>query len=120
MSKHIDLGKLGEDLAFDFLCSKKYTFADRNYRYKKGEVDLIFIDANQIVFVEVKTRESNYLTDPSMLVSLTKQKQIIKIADYYLKTNEIDLETRFDVVVIICNQKEKTITHYQDAFIPIA
>lgn len=120
MSKHIDLGKKGEEMALDFLLKKKYTLLHKNYRYNRGEIDLIFSFNKQMIFVEVKTRESNYLVDPRMLVSLSKQKQIIKVADFYLKQNEIDLESRFDVVVIVINNAEKTMIHYEDAFHPIA
>ena len=119
MSSHIDLGKEGEEIACDYLLHKGYTLLDRNYRFQKAEVDLIFKDGSQLVFVEVKTRESSYLVEPRLLISRSKQKQIVKASDFYLKDKELDLESRFDVVIIVLNSTEKSLNHIANAFTPI-
>ncbi len=116
MSSHIDLGKEGEDLAFDFLLQKGWKLLTRNYRFQKAEIDLVMLDDQQIVFIEVKTRESDYLVDPRLLITRGKQKQIIKAADFYLKSNKVDFEARFDVVIIVLNSKQKSLQHISNAF----
>lgn len=116
MSDHIDLGKEGEDFALEFLVRKGWQLLDRNFRFQKAEVDLIFEHQAEIIFVEVKARESDYLSDPRLMITKSKQKQIIKAADYFLKLREIDLPARFDVVTIIINKKERTINHIANAF----
>ena len=119
MSDHIDLGREGEDLAMEYLLQKGWTFLDRNYRVQKAEVDLIFRHQEQIIFVEVKARESDYLTDPRLLITRAKQKQIVKVADFYLKSKELDGESRFDVVIIVLNKKTRSIDHIPNAFTAI-
>jgi putative endonuclease len=68
--------------------------------------------------VEVKTRISNYLNDPALMVPLKKQKQIIKAADEYIKEHDIDMPWRFDIISIVVNSKERKIEHIEDAFYP--
>lgn len=59
MNYKSEVGKLGEDLACEYLLSKGYKIIDRNYRKPWGELDIIAKDpANILVFVEVKTMRS--------------------------------------------------------------
>ena len=76
------LARQGEQLAADYLVKKGFTILERNYRIGQGEMDIIARHGNWLVVVEVKTRESDYLTDPLQLVPMTKQKQLIKLANY--------------------------------------
>ena len=119
MAEHNELGKKGEDLATQFLKKKGYKILIRNYRFKKLEVDLIAQLNDELVIVEVKTRASRYLAGPEDTVSKGKQRSIITAANQYIEENEIDLETRFDIVSIILNQNETSIDHLIDAFYPI-
>ena len=72
-----------------------------------------------MVVIEVKSRQSSFLAGPEDTVSKSKQNAIIKCANAYIIENEIDLETRFDIISIIINQKEKRIDHIEDAFYPL-
>ena len=116
MADHNELGILGEGIARDFLIEKGYRIIERNFRFKKLELDIIAQYGNKIIVVEVKTRQSSYLTDPRELVSRSKQKGIVKAANFYIQENQIDLDCQFDVIVIIFNQKRKQIKHIEDAF----
>lgn len=116
MAEHNELGELGEEMATDYLINKGYVILERNYRYDRAEVDIIAQDKEQVVIVEVKTRTSNFFGDPQEFVSPGKIKQLVKVADYYLIHNEIDKETRFDIVAILINKKEESIEHFIDAF----
>lgn len=115
-----ELGQIGESIACDDLRKKGYTILRRNYIFDHSEIDIVAEYEGRIVFVEVKTRISSYLTDPSQLVSLGKQKQIIKAADQYIKDYYPEREWRFDIVVVITNSEYTSIEHIEDAFYPMA
>ncbi len=114
-----ELGTIGESIACDTLRNKGYKILRRNYIFNKAEVDIIAEMDGKLIFVEVKTRISSYLTDPSLLVSLGKQKQIIRAADQYVKDFYPDREWRFDIMVVITNSEYTSIEHIVDAFYPM-
>ena len=118
MAEHNELGALGEQIAVDYLISKGHDVLDRNYRFKHLELDIVTKHEGQLVVVEVKTRQSDYLTDPTELLSKKKQSDIIKAADHYINEKEIDIECRFDVIIIVLNEKQKDLQHIEDAFYP--
>ena len=115
-----ELGMIGESIACDVLRKKGYTILRRNYIFDHSEIDIIAGLEEKLIFVEVKTRISSYLTDPSLLVSIGKQKQIIRAADQYVKDFYPEKEWRFDIMVIITNSEYTSIEHIEDAFYPMA
>lgn len=118
MAEHNELGKKGEALSVDYLTQKGYDILSTNYRFKHLEIDIIAKYKNQIIFVEVKTRQSSYLAGPEETVTKSKQKLIIKAANQYILENDIDEDSRFDIISIILNDKTKSIEHLEDAFYP--
>ena len=118
MAKHNDLGDLGEEIAVKELNLKGYQILERNFRFKRDEVDIIAQKDQIIVFVEVKTRESDYLGRPEEAVSMAKQKRIIKVANHYMIENDLDLEGRFDIFGILVNKNGQEVRHIEDAFSP--
>ena len=72
MAEHNELGKIGEQLAIDYLLKNGYKIRERNYRYLKAEVDIIALKENTLVAVEVKTRTSNYFGNPEDFVTKKK------------------------------------------------
>jgi len=118
MSEHNDLGKRGEKLAAEHLLKKGYNILKQNYVFGKAEVDIVARINDKLVFVEVKTRDSDYLTDPVLLVPMRKQKQIIKAADAYVKEHDLDLESRFDIIILVSNKERTKLDHLEDAFYP--
>lgn len=119
MAKNIEFGAAGEEAASNFLLQNKYTIRERNWRYKKLEVDIIAEKADQIIFVEVKTRSGTYFEQPFQAVTKKKQRFIIEAANAYIEKNEIDLEARFDIISIIQTQNGFDINHIEDAFYPM-
>jgi putative endonuclease len=115
-----ELGQIGESMACDFLRKKGYTILRRNYIFNHSEIDIIVELGEKLVFVEVKTRISSFLTDPSLLVTIGKQKQIIKAADQFVKDFYPEKEWRFDIMVVITNSEYTSIEHIEDAFYPMA
>ena len=112
------LGKKGEQIAVQFLKSKGLSICEVNFRCSAGEIDIIALDADIVVFVEVKTRSSEDFGLPEEAVNYLKQKKLIQLAMYYLqKEHSQDRRCRFDVVSIIMkNDKVKKIDHFIDAF----
>lgn len=115
---HIDVGRSGEQLAQTILKEKGYKILATNYRFGKGEVDLIGIYEDTIVFVEVKTRTSTYIS-PTHSVNRKKQIQLVKVANEYIKRNNISLNARFDVVSIVKTPNSLFTEHIIDAFYPL-
>jgi putative endonuclease len=92
-----------EDKAVMFLRSHGYTIVSRNWWCRFGEIDIIARDGDQLVFVEVRARQSDSHGSPEETVSLRKRKRIIAAAQIYLSNKDCDLAVRFDVVTIFGN-----------------
>lgn len=117
MADHNDFGKLAEELAESFLVEKNYKILAKNYRYLKAEVDIIAQFENQIVIVEVKARATDAFMLPQEAINKKKIRLIVSAANEFLETNNIELETRFDVISVLPNEKGKLeITHIENAF----
>ena len=116
MAQHNDLGKQGEQKALTFLEEQGYEIVAANWQEYKFEMDIIAIDDDEIVFVEVKTRATDFFGSPEEAVTIAKQQHLIEGANYYLEQNEIDLNARFDVVAIVMNENKTIISHIKDAF----
>lgn len=107
------IGKYGEDLAVSYLTKKGYEIVERNYRFSRGEVDLIGIWKNVIlVFFEVKFRKNNNYGEPEIFVSRDQQKRILAAAEHYLEAINWQKDVRFDVIAI----SGKEVYQIEDAF----
>ncbi|MEO0091118.1 MAG: YraN family protein [candidate division WOR-3 bacterium] len=111
----LKLGKQGELLAEKYLRNLGFKILDKNYRCPLGEIDIIAQDKNTIVFVEVKTRRSDFLAEPFESIGRKKQMKLRDLAEYYLAQKGYeDYEIRFDVLSIISSKQK--IEHIRDAF----
>jgi len=93
-------GDFYEEAVCDYLKSNGVTIIERNYYCPYGEIDIIGINDNTIVFFEVKYRKNNSYGNALEAVDKRKQKKIIKCANYYIAFRKTDLFYRFDVVGI--------------------
>ena len=118
MSKQSELGILGEELAVAFLKKHDHIILEQNYVWEKAEIDIIATKNNRVIFVEVKTRESAYLSDPALMVPIKKWRQIMKAADFFMKERNDDFTSQFDIVSVITNKEYTKIDHYDEAFTP--
>lgn len=107
-------------MAADFLQSKGFVIKHRNFRIGRAEVDIIAEHDNQVVFVEVKTRHGKKFGMPEEFVSQRQEKTLFDAAETYCTENQIDTGIRFDIVSIIIEKNETEITHFEDAFWPMA
>ena len=119
MAKHIDLGKSGEQVAYNFLVKKGYKILHRNWHYKHKEIDIIAEKDDMLVIVEVKIRSGDYFELPHEAVTKKKQRFIIDATDAYIQEYDINKEVQFDIISIIPVGKTNKIEHIEDAFTPI-
>ncbi len=96
------IGNSGEDKAAAFLLSQGFSIIQRNYRTRRGEIDIIALKGDILVFAEVKTLPSG---DPSVLekeLNPGKQKRIVETAKYFLANYRQynNSKIRFDVLVV--------------------
>lgn len=118
MSKdNLYLGKRGEEEAVNYLRGNGYKILARNYKTRLGEIDIIGKDKDTLAFVEVKTRRTDRFGGPLDAISDAKKRQISKAAILFLKENNLlDRKARFDVVSILCPDKEAKVDLIKDAF----
>ncbi|MEI7830997.1 MAG: YraN family protein [Prolixibacteraceae bacterium] len=114
-----DMGRKGESIAVDYLSEIGYFILDTNWRHGHKEIDIIARSRDEIVVIEVKTRAENYAEEPWEAVTPSKIRNIVEVADVWLRINKVDLETRFDVISILINKDgTHALEHFKGAFIP--
>ena len=116
--KKKETGDIGEEIAAGLLEDSGFEIIERNYRYGRGEIDIIAKDNDVLVFVEVKTRKNLEFGPPELAITKNKQRQIKKIAEAYLFENEIiDIDCRIDVIAILLKKNlPPEINHIKNAF----
>ena len=112
------LGKNGEELALQYLVNKGYNKIAQNYRYGKGEIDIICGYENDLIIVEVKSVRVDGYGSGEERITPKKQKMIIETTYGFLAENEKyeDYGVRFDVVVVNFKKYPVEIVHYESAF----
>lgn len=103
------LGALGEKIATSLLKSKGYKILTKNFQTRIGEIDIIAVDSDVLVFAEVKTRYSRKFGLPEEHVHLRKLKTIEKVGQYFrLKyPDSLPEAERIDVVAIELDENNK-------------
>ncbi len=112
------LGRTGERLAAEELSRRGYHILEKNFRCSYGEIDLVAEDAQDLVFVEVKTRRGSAYGLPEEAVTLRKQRKIVQVASYYLDLHTCSERSwRIDVVAVQLDKggKPEEIRVYQHA-----
>lgn len=109
-------GRIAEIIAIIFLSCKLYNIIKYRYKTNFGEIDLIAIKGNNLVFIEVKQRQSIQKAQES--VSAYQQKRIIEAANFFIAKHNWaqNLMLRYD---IIATAPFKLPKHYKDAFRPL-
>lgn len=115
------LGRWGQSRSQKYLSRRGCKTIARNYAYSGGELDLVMADADgTIVFVEVKTRQSEDFAPAISAVNIKKRQKMIRTARRFLREfNIADRPLRFDVVTVILGPAgAPVIQHYPNAFTP--
>ena len=118
LSRHLLDGRNAETIAKKYLCKKGLKLIEKNFTTKSGEIDLVMADGKTIVFVEVRYRQNTRFGLPEETVTLSKQRKIIKAAEYYLLQHRLsgECECRFDIVAIHGTISKPDINWITDAF----
>lgn len=112
----IGFGNIGERTAVKYLQNKGYAILDRNFQNysgrRLGEIDIVAkdLEKNELVFIEVKTREFQKFknTLPEENVTYFKMQRLSKIAQFYIKEKKIEnFDYRFDVLAVWLDLKLK-------------
>ncbi len=110
-TRKLDEGKKGEDLAEQYLKKKGFEIIERNFRIRGGEIDIIAIDQDTLVFVEVKTRSSNEFGTPLEAITPWKLRSVIKTAEFYkLIHPKLPDAMRIDAVSVTIDRVNNTTT----------
>lgn len=117
MAIHNELGKLGEELAVEYLQKEGYEILATNWVFQKAEVDIIALKGETLAVVEVKTRSSIEFGLPQEFVKSKKIQLLVKAINEYVIVKNLDVNVRFDIISIHKNDENFTINHLIDAFL---
>jgi putative endonuclease len=110
-------GDAGESIAVDFLQTEGLRIVQRNYRFDRGEIDIVAQDGDQLVFVEVKSRRTRSHGSPEESMTPLKEEFLKRTAEGYLfEHNMEDRPCRFDVIAIEWVGENPSIRHLKDVF----
>lgn len=116
MASHNELGKLGEELAVEYLQKEGYEILETNWTFQKAEIDIIAQKENTLAIVEVKTRSSLDFGLPQDFVKPKKIQLLVKAVNEYVVSKNLDVNVRFDIIAIHKEGKSFVIEHLIDAF----
>ena len=116
MAEHNDLGKLGEELAVEFLRKEGYRILETNWMFQKAEIDILAQKENILAVVEVKTRSSLDFGLPQDFVKPKKIQLLVKAVDAFVSERDLDIQVRFDIIAVHKEDKSFVIEHLIDAF----
>ncbi|MFB6212196.1 MAG: YraN family protein [Candidatus Magasanikbacteria bacterium] len=128
MAKHNKIGKIGEEIAAEFLKNKNYSLIKKDYKTYTGQIDIITKPPYQnkilfwrrkerpLVFVEVKTRTREKFGSPEENINYKKKQKLIKNGQSYTTFNNHDGPWRIDAICIVLknNNTPKRINHYKN------
>jgi len=119
-SQNFRKGKLGEQIAGDYLTKKGYRIIRQNFQTRFGELDIIAAKDNFLVFIEVKLKIGTAFGRPEEMITQKKLSQIKNTAEMFLRREKTHLynfkQYRIDAICIILNQDMgvKEIRHYEN------
>jgi putative endonuclease len=112
-------GSRSERAAARFLKRLGYRIISRNYTCSHGELDLVAVDGDCLVFVEVRSTGNDDTTRPAASVDEAKQRRLTKLALHFLQQHRLlDRPARFDVLIMSwpADHRQPAIEHFRNAF----
>ncbi|WP_353170902.1 YraN family protein [Flavobacterium sp.] len=116
MAEHNELGKIGEEVAVEFLEKNGYEILETNWVFQKAEIDIIAQKGDILAVIEVKTRSSLEYGLPQDFVKPKKIQLLVKAINEYVIANDLNVEVRFDIIAIHATGTTFDIEHLQAAF----
>lgn len=114
-----DVGRLGEEIASDYLIKLGYDIIVRNWRIGHLEIDIIAKMDNCIHIVEVRTLTYPAIHQPFETINRTKQRKVIRAASIYAAKNKISNEIIFDIISVTIKEDSHNLDYIRNAFTPI-
>lgn len=116
-ARHLKSGQDGEEEARKYLQAKGLLVLETNWRHRRGELDIICLENECIVFVEVKTRSASSRELPGEALTLNKRKRLTRTASAYLTQKKLwQSPCRFDLIAVILDGQSCNVEHYPDVF----
>lgn len=112
------LGVWGEEAAARYLTQKGFRLLARNWRKGHWEIDIIAEWFGELVFVEVKSRQTEAVTTALEAVDRSKQQHVIAAAHAYMAYYLLDQPYRFDIITLVGTPAAFELRHYPNAFTP--
>ena len=106
------VGADAEDRAAEYLLAKGYTIVTRRWTARGGELDIVALDGDALVFVEVKARSGRWTAPEEAVTEVKIRRFLTAVEAYCIQTDQTARPVRYDVVAI----DDKGIRHYEDAF----
>ena len=100
MALPVEQGRVAEDGAERFLVDQGLRVIDRNFRRRFGEIDLIAMEDDVLVFVEVRKRSHQAFADGAESITRRKRQRLLRTAEAYLQQRRWRGPVRFDVIVM--------------------
>lgn len=112
------LGERGEVIAWDYLLQKGFQILEKNYRCVIGEIDVIASKNGRLHIIEIKTRTHHRYGSPEESVGSVKQKKLVQLAKWYLKSKGLSEKTvSFDVLAItLSRSSDPRVRFIENAF----
>lgn len=105
------VGRTGEDIAASYLSRKGFRILERNFKALYGELDIVAIDRDILVFVEVKTRMDNSFGTPEEAVTPRKLREVVQTAQYYATLHpKYPQALRIDVIGIMLGPSNEVLS----------
>jgi putative endonuclease len=115
-----EIGKIGERKAWEYLAKKGYKLVEQNFHTRFGEIDLICVNQNKLIFVEVKLKIGDAYGNPEEMISENKITQVQRTAETFLQKNPEYAQKyscfQIDAVAIVLNDDKTVarINHYEN------
>jgi len=112
------IGKRGEDAAAAYLERSGLTIVERNWRSTGGEIDIVALEGETLVFCEVKTRRTSSKGTGDEAITPAKRKRYTRLAVAYIQASGIEIPlVRFDVISILVVAEDRALLrHHRAAF----
>jgi putative endonuclease len=116
MADRLKTGQIGENIAKGYLENKGYKIAERNYKTKYAEIDLIGIRQGVMVFFEVRTKRGEVFGSPEDTLNWAKLRKVSANAQAYMAFKKWTGPCRIDAICIVLGEddKAKRIDHYEN------
>lgn len=112
-------GRIGENLACNYLISKGYQILERNFHLGRLELDIIAARNGQIFLLEIKTRSCQQRADSETLINKKQMANLKKAAKQYAALKKINFNLiHFDLILVAIDHQQNSaqIKHYRDIF----